>query len=224
MGVLAHPVREAIPAAGVLATNAMAYDYSQSPAYQEYAGIITDTAKRYGIPNALFGALLSSESNFDPYAKNVDKRGLFYRGIGQISDANAAAFGINSYDPQQNIDAAGRILSGFLNKYRGNVRDAVAAYKGGLNPAAYAEADKLFTRYGIDPGSGINTADPISSPPSTVTPVGATNVDTQALSEWIQGTGSIFKVLGSGTSLLVGAVATTLIIVGIRRLIDAGSK
>jgi soluble lytic murein transglycosylase-like protein len=49
----------------------------------------------------------------------------------QLMPSTAAALGVNAVDPNQAIDGAARLLSGYLRSYGGSVDLALAAYSAG---------------------------------------------------------------------------------------------
>jgi len=82
--------------------------------------------QRYGISPGTLGALLQTESQFNPAARS--KAGAV--GIAQFLPSTAASLGVDPSDPFQSIEAAGRYLAQLKTKY-GSERAALAAYNGG---------------------------------------------------------------------------------------------
>lgn len=90
--------------------------------------IFDQAATTYNVPKDLLKAVAKAESNFN--AKAVSSCGAM--GIMQLMPATASALGVtNAYDPKQNIMGGAKYLSQLLDKYKGNVSYAVAAYNAG---------------------------------------------------------------------------------------------
>lgn len=63
----------------------------------------------------------------------------------QFMPATAKGYGIDPYNPKQAVDAAGKMMSGLIAKYNGDVSKALAGYNwGGGN------VDKAIKKYGSD--------------------------------------------------------------------------
>ncbi len=93
----------------------------------EFAAVIRDEAKRYGIDPALVTAVAQAESNFNPAA--VSSAGA--KGMMQLMDGTAQKLGVdNVFDPAQNIEGGVRFLRSLLDRY-GRADLALAAYNAG---------------------------------------------------------------------------------------------
>ena len=94
--------------------------------------LIALTARRNGIPVALFTALVWQESGFNERARS--RSGA--RGLTQLMPATARELGVRKiYDPAQNLDGGARYLRAQLLRFR-SVPLALAAYNAG--PGAVA--------------------------------------------------------------------------------------
>lgn len=89
--------------------------------------LITSTAQQYGIPPALFSALVNQESGGNPHA--VSPMGA--QGLTQLMPGTARSLGVtNPFDPVQNLHGGAKYLS---QQYRtfGSWEKALAAYNAG---------------------------------------------------------------------------------------------
>jgi len=93
-----------------------------------YNQLIRSASFKYGIESSLIKALITVESNWDSSA--VSKKGAI--GLMQIMPATANDMQIiNPYDPGQNIEAGTRYLRFMLDRFKGNLNLALAAYNAG---------------------------------------------------------------------------------------------
>jgi soluble lytic murein transglycosylase-like protein len=110
-----------------VATAAAALEEQIVAADVPYGPLIAVTARRHGIPVALFTALVWHESGFNPKARS--KAGA--RGLTQLMPATARELGVRKiYDPAQNLDGGARYLRAQLLRFR-RVDWALAAYNAG---------------------------------------------------------------------------------------------
>ena len=93
-----------------------------------YGSLIAATARRYGVPVALFTALVWQESGFN--AKARSHAGA--RGLTQLMPATARELGVrHRYDPAENLDGGARYLRQQLIQFGGDSALALAAYNAG---------------------------------------------------------------------------------------------
>ncbi len=96
-----------------------------------YAPVIDRVAMRHGVHPDLIDSLIYIESAFNPRA--VSRKGA--GGLMQLMPKTASLLGIRDvFDPLQNIDGGVRHLRGLLQRYRGNLPLALAAYNAGEQP------------------------------------------------------------------------------------------
>jgi soluble lytic murein transglycosylase-like protein len=104
--------------------------------------MIDGANNKYGLPSGLLSAIASAESNYNPNAKNS---GSGASGMFQFMPTTAKGYGIDPYNPTQAADAAGKMMSGLIAKYDGDIAKALAGYNwGGGN------VDKAVKKYGND--------------------------------------------------------------------------
>ena len=93
-----------------------------------YDDVISEAAKRHGLSSSLLKALIHVESYFNP--KAVSKKGAL--GLMQIMPENLSALNINDpYDPWENIMGGASYLKSMLERFRGELPLALAAYNAG---------------------------------------------------------------------------------------------
>ena len=94
----------------------------------KYDAIIEAEAKSAGVEPNLVRAIIVVESGFNSRA--VSKRGAV--GLMQLMPATATRFGVsNRYDPRQNVRGGALYLGFLINRFRQDVRLALAAFNAG---------------------------------------------------------------------------------------------
>src|SRR5215469_7589666 len=94
----------------------------------QYDAIIEAEAKSAGVEANLLRAVIVVESGFNSRA--VSKRGAV--GLMQLMPGTATRFGVsNRYDPRQNVRGGALYLGFLINRFRQNVRLALAAFNAG---------------------------------------------------------------------------------------------
>lgn len=98
-----------------------------------YDDLIRAAAIRHGLAPELVEAVVRAESNFD--ARATSKKGA--RGLMQLMPATAAQLGVRDvFDVRQNIEGGVRHLRYLLDRYKGNLTLALAAYNAGVDAVA----------------------------------------------------------------------------------------
>jgi soluble lytic murein transglycosylase-like protein len=93
-----------------------------------YAKLIHAAAQKHGVDEKLIARVIAAESDFNPKAVSR-KRAL---GLMQLLPETAARYSVaNVFDPAQNIDGGTHYLKDLLERYRGNLALALAAYNAG---------------------------------------------------------------------------------------------
>jgi soluble lytic murein transglycosylase-like protein len=104
------------------------YDPGLLTRASQYDGIIEAEAKSAGVEPNLLRAVIVVESGFNSHA--VSKRGAV--GLMQLMPETATRFGVsNRYDPRQNVRGGALYLGFLINRFRQNVRLALAAFNAG---------------------------------------------------------------------------------------------
>jgi soluble lytic murein transglycosylase-like protein len=98
---------------------------------------VLEQARAHGLPPPFLAATLLQESAFDPGA--ISSAGAV--GIAQFTGPTAAEYGVDPWEPHSAIAGAARVISGYVDDYRGRNDDpytlALAAYNAG--PGAVAK-------------------------------------------------------------------------------------
>jgi soluble lytic murein transglycosylase-like protein len=93
-----------------------------------YKDLIQKASKRYGVDSALIKSMIAAESCYREMV--VSYKGA--SGLMQLMPETAEELGVfDIFDPQENINAGTRYLSGLLRRYNGSVTHAIAAYNAG---------------------------------------------------------------------------------------------
>ena len=92
---------------------------------------IRDVAERYRLDPDLLSSVIAVESKFDPRA--VSRKNA--QGLMQLMPATSTRMGVaNAFDARQNLEGGARYLRELLDRYKQDVRLALAAYNAGPGP------------------------------------------------------------------------------------------
>lgn len=89
-------------------------------AYWEY---IKEAAERYDISPYLIQAVCAIESRYDPDARSGRCIGLM-----QLHKGTAKMYGVDPYDPRENIMGGAAVLAKFFHRYNGDLRKVLRKY------------------------------------------------------------------------------------------------
>jgi soluble lytic murein transglycosylase-like protein len=93
-----------------------------------FGTFIHASAQKNGVDEKLITRVIKAESNFNP--KAVSRKQAL--GLMQLMPQTASRYSLlNVFDPAQNIDAGTRYLKSLIDRYRGNLSLALAAYNAG---------------------------------------------------------------------------------------------
>jgi soluble lytic murein transglycosylase-like protein len=136
--------------------------------------LVRTAAARNGLDPCLILSVMRAESGFNRSAVSVKGAS----GLMQLMPETAARFGVrNIFDPEENVMAGARYLRFLLDRFRGDVRLALAGYNAGegavelygLRIPPFQETQNyvrtIYTRY-----SGIHLGPPSVATPPTATP------------------------------------------------------
>lgn len=96
----------------------------------DFDPVFQSAGAQYGVDPAVLKALAAQESSFNPKAVNPDTGAA---GIMQYIPASAKAIGLDPMDPVASINQAAKDFSGNMQRFNGNVEQAVAAHFAGPN-------------------------------------------------------------------------------------------
>ncbi|MDB5028467.1 MAG: lytic transglycosylase protein, partial [Candidatus Eremiobacteraeota bacterium] len=100
---------------------------------------VLEAGREHGLAPQFLAATLLQESAFDPFA--VSSAGAV--GIAQFTVPTALEYGVDPWEPHSAIAGAARVLSAYVDSYRGRDEDPYA-----LALAAYNAGPLAVTRYG----------------------------------------------------------------------------
>jgi hypothetical protein len=107
-----------------------------APATGPFGNLIRAAALKHGVDEKIITYLIEVESNFNPRAVSRKQA----QGLLQLIPETAARYSVtNIFDPEQNIEAGTHYLKDLLERYRGDLPLALAAYNAGPD---------MVTRYG----------------------------------------------------------------------------
>lgn len=106
---------------------------TEDPVKTKYGDIIAEAAHASKLDSALIQSVIKAESNGDPNA--ISRAGA--KGLMQLADSTALDLGVaNPFDPRANVLGGARYLRNLIDRYKGDLRLALAAYNAGPGTVA----------------------------------------------------------------------------------------
>lgn len=102
-------------------------DVASAAGPERWSSRVAQLAAKYDISPALLEAVVWQESRWNPAA--VSPVGA--RGLAQLMPGTARQMGVNSHDPNANLEGGARYLRMQLDAFGGDVEKALAAYNAG---------------------------------------------------------------------------------------------
>ncbi|MFQ5521366.1 MAG: lytic transglycosylase domain-containing protein [Candidatus Methylomirabilia bacterium] len=94
-----------------------------------YISVIQEVSARHGVDARLIEAVIHVESGFDPWA--ISPKGA--QGLMQLMPKTAVSLGVRDpFSPRDNIEGGVRLLRSLIDRYRGDLPLALAAYHAGV--------------------------------------------------------------------------------------------
>ncbi len=94
----------------------------------DFEPFIKETSRNFGVERRLIQAVIKAESSFNPRAKS--RSGAV--GLMQLLPSTGREMGVRDlYDPRDNITGGTRYLAMLLDRYKGNLKMALAGYNWG---------------------------------------------------------------------------------------------
>ncbi len=108
---------------------------------QEYWGYIKEAAEKYHISPYLIQAVCAIESRFDQDARSGRCVGLM-----QLHKDTAKKYGVDPYNPRENIMGGAAVLAKFLERYDGDIRKVLKKYNASWNSAYEREVLRAYAQ------------------------------------------------------------------------------
>ena len=108
---------------------------------QEYWEYIKEAAQRYDISPYLIQAVCAIESRFDQDARSGHGKCI---GLMQLHKGTAKIYGVDPYNPRENIMGGAAVLAKFYHRYNGNIRKVLRKYNSTCTRAYEREVIKAY--------------------------------------------------------------------------------
>lgn len=110
---------------------------------QEYWEYIKEAAKRYQISPYLIQAVCAIESRYKPEARSGRGRCI---GLMQLHKDTAKMYGVDPYDPRENIMGGAAVLAKFMHRYNGDIRKVLRKYNTACTRAYVREVIRAYNQ------------------------------------------------------------------------------
>lgn len=128
----------------------------------KWDSMIQAAGQKYNVDPKLIASIVHTESSGNPNAYNSEYGAT---GLGQQIPATAKALGIDPKDPAQSIEGVAKLLDENLTRY-GNPEQAVLAYHGGTDQAAWGPKTQDYLRKVSNNYGAPQVAKPSAAPDS----------------------------------------------------------
>ena len=108
---------------------------------QEYWDYIKEAAQKYHLSPYLIQAVCAIESRYDPEARSG--RGSCI-GLMQLHKDTARKYGVNPYNPKDNIMGGAAVLAKFMERYNGDIHQVLHKYNSTCTAAYEREVIKAY--------------------------------------------------------------------------------
>jgi soluble lytic murein transglycosylase-like protein len=140
---------------------AWAQSYSKAPPQigrlvlkQEYWEYIKEAAQKYKLSPYLIQAVCAIESRYDPYASSGRGRCV---GLMQLHQDTARKYGVNPYNPRENIMGGAAVLANLLTRCNGDLSRVLHVYNATCTAAYEREVKKAYYQ-AMRSGNGLASA------------------------------------------------------------------
>ncbi len=107
----------------------------------EYWGYIKEAAKKYNLSPFLILAVCAIESRFDMDARSGHGKCI---GLMQLHRDTARIYGVNPYNPRDNIMGGAAVLAKFMQRYNGDIRMVLHKYNSSCSASYEREVIRAY--------------------------------------------------------------------------------
>lgn len=108
---------------------------------QEYWDYIKEAAQKYHLSPHLILAVSAIESRFNPDARSMQGRCI---GLMQLHQDTAKKYGVDPYNPRDNIMGGAAVLAKFMERYQGDIRKVLRKYNSSWTAAYEREVLRAY--------------------------------------------------------------------------------
>ena len=108
---------------------------------QEYWNYIKEAAKKYNISPCLILAVCAIESRYDMDARSGHGRCI---GLMQLHKDTARLYGVDPYNPRENIMGGAAVLAKFMQRYNGDIHRVLQKYNASCTAAYEREVIRAY--------------------------------------------------------------------------------
>ena len=108
---------------------------------QEYWDYIKEAAQKYHLSPYLIQAVCAIESRYDMDARSGHGKCI---GLMQLHRETARLYGVNPYNPKENIMGGAAVLAKFMERYNGDIHQVLHKYNSTCTAAYEREVIKAY--------------------------------------------------------------------------------